>query len=313
MKLNISATTDKRRFGYYIHKLNGTMDFVVHEQAASIDVLAEFYEVTSTIFKLQPIVFAYNVIERNYQELFDSIQKHCLQLDNMLEINTEPTSLIMDRNVLIIQKITNFLSSATAFLAQTETQLRKVYKTDSPELNMWNEKRNKIYADNFSYFFLYELRNFNQHCSLPFSSLNIAGEHVSENASMHFKINTMILRDGLFNNSFNWSKKATQRIQEQAAPEFELLFLIQEYFHFLSQLCLDAMQLQNVQLAGCASYFNVLHRKLKIPAGAVPVIYIGDSPSKGIPPSRFEIIPMMQFNYLLREYDKVLNACETAL
>lgn len=161
-------------------------------------------------------------------------------------------------------------------------------------------------------FFLYELRNFNQHCSLPFSSLNIAGERVSENASMLFKINTMILRNGLFNTGFTWGKKATERILEQAAPEFELLPLIPEYFHFLSQLCLDAVQLQSVQLAGCASYFDALHRTLKIPAGAVPVIYIGESISKEMPPSRLEVIPMMQFEYLLREYNKLLNMCETS-
>jgi hypothetical protein len=289
------------------------MDVVVHGRVASEKNLTEFHEVISVIFKLQPIIFAFNVIERNYQELTDSIQELRSQLDNSLATNAEPISLIMDRNILIIQKISNFLSSATAFLAQTETQLRNVYKKGSPELNAWNEKRHKIHADNFSYFFLYELRNFNQHCSLPFSSLNIAGERVSENASMLFNIKTMVLRDGLFNIGHTWTRTAEKRIMEQAAPEFELLPLIPEYFHFLSQLCLDAVQLQSVQLVGCASYFDALHRTLKIPTGAVPVIYIGESTSKGIPPSRHEIIPMMQFEYLLREYDKLINMCETAL
>lgn len=289
------------------------MDVVVYNKVASEKNLTEFHEVISVIFKLQPIIFAFNVVERNYQELTDSIQELRSQLDNSLATNAEPISLIMDRNILIIQKISNFLSSTTAFLEQTKTQLRKEYGKKSPELNTWHEKRKKMHADNFSYFFLYELRNFNQHCSLPFSSLNIAGERVSENASMLFNINTMILRDGLFDIGYNWSEKAKERIMRQAAPEFELLPLISEYFHFLSQLCLDAVQLQSVQLAGCASYFDALHRTLKIPAGAVPVIYIGESISKEMPPSRLEVIPMMQFKYLLREYGKLINMCETAL
>jgi|GEM_PF-2782737 len=305
------ATTDIRRFGHYIPKPNGTVDFSVLEQVASADVLAEFHEVTSTIFKLQPIIFAFNVVERNYWELNNSIHELRSQLDNSLTTNTESTSLTIDGNVLLIQKISNFLSSTTAFLEQTKTQLRKEYGKKSPELNTWHEKRHKIHADNFSYFFLYELRNFNQHCSLPFSSLNIAGERASKNAPIFFNLKAMIFRDGLFDIGYNWSEKAKERIMRQAAPEFELLPLISEYFHFLHKLCFDAVQLQSIQLTKCASYFDAVHRILKIPVGAIPVIYIGESASKEIPPSRLEVIPMMQFEYLLREYEKLLNACET--
>jgi hypothetical protein len=55
-----------------------------------------------------------------------------------------------------------------------------------------------------------------------------------------------------------------------------------------------------------------MRRTLKIQTGAVPDIYIGESPSKGIPPLRLEVIPTEQFEYLLREYDKLLNMCEPA-
>jgi hypothetical protein len=74
---------------------------------------------------------------------------------------------------------------------------------------------------------------------------------------------------------------------------------------------LEAVKLQNPRLAECARYFDAVRRTLKIPVGAVPVIFIGESTSKEIPPSRFEVIPMEQFEYLLREYDQLLKACET--
>lgn len=165
-----------------------------------------------------------------------------------------------------------------------------------------------MHAACFSYRFLYELRNFSQHRSLPLSSLNINGERATENAPTLFKIRAMLLRDGLIGTRHEWRKLKVE-IQQQP-PEFELLPLIAEYFHILCQLCLEALQFQNVRLAECASYFDAVRRTQKIPTGAVPVIFIGESSAKGIPPSRLEVIPIAQFEYLLREYDKLLNAQE---
>lgn len=311
MDQDVNITIDLRRFGYYIPKPEGTIDFVLQNQAISADALAEFHEICSIIFNLQPIIFALDVVERNYQELVDATEIHRSQLSGSMTTISKPISVVMDGFVLIAQRISNFLSSTTAFLDQVETQLRRIHGEGSPELNTWDEKRKSLHAKSFSYRFLYQLRNFAQHCSLPFSSFNIAGERSSENAPLLFKINAMILRDGLFGVGFNWKKSVEAEIRDQPT-EFELLFLIPEYLHILRQLCLEAVQLHSMQLAECASYLDAVHRTLKIPMGAVPIIFIGESTSKDIPPSRYESIPMEQFEYLLREYDKLLNSCEPA-
>jgi hypothetical protein len=308
MNQEMFATADIRRFGYYIPKLGGNLDFVVHKQVVSAEVLIELHKISSVIYNLQPIIFAFDVVERNYRELVESIENHRSQLSNSVMSSTKPIS-IMDGFVIATQKISNFLSSTSAFLAQTETQLRRVYGSDSLELNIWNEKRHVLYDNNFSYRFLYELRNFAQHCSLPFSSIKLAGERASENAPILFKINAMILRDALFEVGFNWKNSVEVEIRKQPT-EIELLLLIPEYFHILRQLCLETVHLHSVQLAYCARYFDAVRKKLNVPVGAVPVIFIGESTSKDIPPSRQEIIPLEQFDYLLREYDKLLNACE---
>jgi hypothetical protein len=92
---------------------------------------------------------------------------------------------------------------------------------------------------------------------------------------------------------------------QQKPPEFELLPLITEYLHSLRQLCLAAVKFQNVRLAECASYLQAVRRTMKIPVGAVPVIFVGGSIPNGIPPSLFEVIPMEQFAYILREYEQL--------
>jgi len=310
MNQDVSATTNIRRFGYYIPKLDGVVDFVVHNPAASADVLTEFHETCSVISDLQPIIFAFDVVERNYQELVDSIEGYRSQLSNPATANAGFIPVDMRGVVLVAQKASNFLSSTSAFLTRTEIQLGRVHGKKSPELKMWNKERNNMHATSFVYRFVYELRNFDQHYNLPFSSLNIVGERTSENASMLFKMGVLISRGSLLGTGFEWGELQVG-IQQQP-PEFELLPLISEYLHSLRQLCLDAVQFQSARLAECASYLDAVRRTQKIPAGAVPVIFIGESPSKGIPPSRLEVIPVGQLEYLLREYDKLLNACVLA-
>lgn len=311
MNRDTAATTDIRKVGYFIPQRDGTIDFA-YGKAASVDVLAELYEIISVISNLQPIIFAFNVVERNYHELLKFIENYRSQLENLAPSNAViPFSfaITMDGIVTASQTVTNFLSSTSAFLDQTEKRLLRVHGKDSPELTSWHETRCHLHATCFSYRFLYQLRNFAQHRSVPFLSFDIAGERTSENVSMVFKIEILISRDELFNDGFDWSKKLRVEIQQQP-PMFDLVPLTTEYLHCLRQLCLEAVKFQNARLAECVHYFDAVCRILKIPEGAVPVIFIGES-TKETPPSRYEIIPMEQFKYLIREYGQILRECET--
>lgn len=307
MNPEVTTTADERRLGYYMPMPDGTIDVTVIDQLVNADVLAEFHENCSVVFNLQPIIFALGVVERNYRELVDATEFHQSQLSSSTVASSRPIADVLDGFVLIVQKISNFLSSTTAFLDQTRAQLRRVHGEDSPELNAWNVKRNNLHASSFSYRFLYQLRNYAQHSSLPFSNLFIGGKRVTDNVTMLFKINAIISRDGLFGTGFDWQKKIEVEIRK-LPPEIELLSLFPEYLHILRQLCLEAVQLHDVQLADCTDYFGTVRRTLKIPMDAVPVIFVGEFDSKGFPPSQFEYIPLEQFEYLLRECNKLLEA-----
>lgn len=303
--------TDVRHFGYYIPKSDGTYDFFVHKQLISPDVLTEFHNICSVVFDLQPIIFAFDVVERNYQELISSTNDHRMQLNNSATVNIRLNLVAIDGFILTAQKITNFLSSASAFLTQTEIQLKKVHGKDSHEFGLWDTRRKELHAGNFSYRFLYELRNFSQHRNLPLSSFNLAGERSSEDAPMLFKTNGRIFRDGLFESGHDWKKSLVDELRKQP-PEFELLPFIDEYLSILREICLEAVTLQSSRLAECARYFDVVQKKLQTPIGAVPVIFVGESSSEQTPPSRIEIIPVGQLEFALREYDKLINAKTSA-
>lgn len=284
------------------------MDFVVHKKNVGADVLVELHEIISVVFNLQPILISLEIIERNHLELIAALEAHQRTLNNLATSNEVSIPQALEGVILSGQKISNFLSSASAFLAQTDRQLLILHGEDSPELNMWNERRKNLHASYFSYQFLYELRNYVQHRSLPLSNFNISGERSTENAPMIFKTGITILRDKLFDDGYDW-KKIKKEIQKQHI-EFDLLPLTTEYLHCLRQLGLEALKLQNIKLVECARYFEVMRRTLKIPVDAVPVIFVGESINKHEPPSRFEIIPVEQFAYVLKRYNELLNTCE---
>jgi hypothetical protein len=299
-----TITIETRRFGYYIPQQNGTVDISVGVNVPDADVLAELNEIVSVIFKLQPIIFALDMVERNYQEILDSIKHYRSRLEDVEPGLPVDISTAMDGFLSTSQKVTNFLSSTSAFLAQTEMQLRRIHGKGSPELNSWDEKRKNLHAQCFSYRFLYELRNFAQHRNIPFSNLNIAGERPSEDLPMVFKIGVQIFRDGLLDDGYKWGKVQVE-IQQQP-PVLDLLPITSEYLNCLRRLCLEAVRYQDVQLAECGHYFDVMCRMLKIPDGAVPVLIIGE-PTKTAPPSRYEIIPIEQYKFIIRRLVKLLN------
>jgi hypothetical protein len=304
------AIKEIRRFGYFIPQPNGTLDIYVGVHVASEEVLAELHEVVSVVFNLQPIMLAYEVVEKNYREILELIEIYRSRLEGSKPGLPADISITIEGMISFSQKVTNFLSSTSAFLAQAEMQLRRVHGDDSSQLFMWNEKRRSLHASSFSYRFLYELRNFAQHRSIPFSNLNIAGERPSEELSMIFKVGIQIFRDALLDDGYKWGKLLAEIRQQPQV--FDFLPMASEFLDCLRRLCILAARYQEARLVDCARYFDVVCKTLNIPSGAVPVLFIGEH-QKGTPPSRHEIIPMVQFKILVQKYGRLLKECEVTI
>lgn len=298
------ADNDPRRFGHLIPKPDGTVDILVHSKAASLDVLAELAKITEVIFHLQPVVLSFHAVAMNHEELLSSSETFRARLSAFRGDNMVPMVVLLGGFALLSQKIANFLSSASAFLSQTQTNLSNTYGSTSAEAKAWNAERHRLHEARFSYRFLYELRNYSQHWGLPLSSLNVSGERTTADSSMLFQAKALILRDGLLSVGYKWGKLQMDLLKQPS--EFDLLPLCGEYFATLRSLCLSALRLQDLRLAECARYFDTVKRILQIPVGALPIVVLGD-PKPGIPPSRFSVIPMDQFEWLLRHYESMLE------
>ena len=134
----MTEKADIRRFGYYIPKPDGTMDISIHKTVADAETLTELNEIVDVIFKLQPIIFAFDIVEKNYAELLKSFSESVSKLNGMEPVNIS-TSFALDTLISVSQKVTNLLSSTSAFLTHNSRQLHKIYGEGSQEWKIWDE------------------------------------------------------------------------------------------------------------------------------------------------------------------------------
>ena len=284
------------------------MDFLVQAQIVPDEVLSELREIIAVVFDVQPILIAFEIVERNCAELLSSVEKHVEAINRSSE-NMVAVELMLEGLVSSSQRINNFLAAGTAFLAQTETQIRIVHGEGSAELDAWTVARNYAHATSFAYRFLYELRNFAQHSTLPLSSINVDAARAHVDAPMAFRADLLMSRDGLLTTGYNWKKRLRDDIEQQQ-PTFEILPLVSQYMKDLRRLCLEAVKYEEARLANCARYLDVLRTKLQVPEGAIPVVFVGDSKSKEVPPAKCEWIPMGQFVWLVKRFAEAARLLE---
>lgn len=288
-----AASSDVRRFGYYIPYSNGKVDFAVSTKVLDTEVLAELNRITGVIWVVQPILIAFEVVENNFRELVDSLELHREKLSKLGSPVAISILLHLKGSVFAAQRVTNFLSSASAFLAQAQKKMEDTANISED----WDEKRKDNHAKFFSFRFLYVLRNFSQHYALPFSGLSVASERTTQKEHVNFNVKIMIDRDALLSTSYRW-KKLEEEIKRQP-PEFDLTPLISEYCKILRGLCREAVKYYRDQLAECNRYFKKLRQILKIPHNGVPVIFVGDPPNTKTPPQIYQALPFENLIWII--------------
>lgn len=296
-----------RRFGYYIEKNDGTMDFIVIPKALSTEVYTEFISLTQVIFTLQPIVIAYEIAERNFGEIADAQMLFASILNGAkAQVSAAATNAI-DGLVHLSQRVTNFLAGASAFLTQCKIRIEHTSGEGSSAFLQWNELRKDEHATKFAYRFLYELRNFSQHRSLPISHFGISGERTTADTPMDFLIDFTLSRDDLLQSGHNWKKELASEIQTKDC-DIALRPLLEDYMQSMRKLCLAALDIHCESLANCARYLSKQQNLSQMPEGGMPAIFVYETNEISSPPTRHEQIPVQQLNYILARLDRLINS-----
>ena len=191
----------------------------------------------------------FRMVELNYQDIQNLIDKTLKQIAEKKADQSIFDYLFLDINRLIL----NFLSSIRTYLDHTETRLKKQYGKDSSEFKIFKEKTSYAYDNNFSYRFLYKLRNFAQHCGLPASAFNIT----SSDEGNFLKLS--LVRNDLIKNYDGWGKLKTELANQD--EQFDILELLLVKIDLLKVINTDINRLtyEYYKEAG----FELLHLLLK--------------------------------------------------
>lgn len=129
----------------------------------------------------------------------------------------------------------NLLFSFRTFLDHTETNLKRRHGKDSAEVKLFKETCSKCYDENFSYRFIYRLRNFAQHCSLPIGGIEMKSSKPSPDAQESHTLEVYFLRNLLLQNFDEWGKQVKSEL-EAMSERFDINTHVNQMVE-----CLDAI------------------------------------------------------------------------
>lgn len=180
----------------------------------------------------------------------------------------------------INRHILNYLSAVRTFLDHSETNLRSRYGTDSKKYRHFKDACSHAYDDNFSYRFLYKLRNYVQHCGMPIGSLVF--ETVTESKPgfimkrkrayrvLRFEFN----RDDFLRKSKSWGSQLAKEIR-RLPVEFDINKHITEMMKCLEMVAFTLIEDDFRELMQSARYVQQLLTPIKDMSG-IPCIRMKD-------------------------------------
>lgn len=167
----------------------------------SLEELEEFNESVNALSNFNNTYSLYEMCDENYHALENYYQ----ELSSMTHGNQQTWHLMIIKwNTLTL----NYLSSFRMFIDHHETTLER---SSDPANNLYNQFKERTayhYDRYFSYRFLWNLRNYIQHCGLPACSWELSEIKEGPNKG-HSKVEIAYNRDGLLR-GFNWKKLETE-------------------------------------------------------------------------------------------------------
>lgn len=101
-------------------------------------------------------------------------------------------------------RILNYMMSVKTLLDHMETSINRRYGGTSTELAEFKALTANEFDSNFSYRFMYKLRNFVQHCGMPPLSYKISKSHDETSSTINVELFVYFMRDELIRGFSKW-------------------------------------------------------------------------------------------------------------
>jgi len=172
--------------------------------------------------------------------------------------------IVMERMALNINRhLLNYLSTIRTFLDHTETNLKKRYGVNSKRYKRFRDACSRAYDNNFSYRFIYRLRNYAQHCGMPLGTLTFHSEEKPPySEQVYHYLEVKFDRDELVREYDLWGSRLVKEIQ-QLPPKFEITPHITEMMKCLEKINLVLIEDDFPELLQSAEYIERLITQTK--------------------------------------------------
>lgn len=189
----VQSSNDENQPGHKHHTIKSLSKLTKDEYTElinSIDTIGRFLS-TSQLYLL---------VSLNFNEFMGLSNKYLLEFkrNDYSTINVYPINININRVFL------NLLSSFRSYLDFMDRTLKKRYGKDSAQLRNFTQICSREYDNNFSYRFLYHLRNYSQHKGYPINHISLGKRKNPNNqqeVSFHFDL--LISRNEILDN-YDW-------------------------------------------------------------------------------------------------------------
>lgn len=175
------------------------------------DAIARYAEMTERS--------TYQLLQRNYGRLRSILEAY----SNLSRVGGTLRNVDQrELGLTLADQLANWLASTRMYIESQRDFISRQFG-ESAELKLFDRARNRAFDSLAGYRFLYNLRDYAQHCGLPISSLNISG---SENSDRRI-IELQLSRSALLMARFNWNRHAKALI-DQWPEQISLMPLVEE-------------------------------------------------------------------------------------
>lgn len=159
--------------------------------------------------------FAVLLNYKSFNTAFDELSSQCAT-----SAGTVPSMIGGVRIVLSINRhLLNLLSSLRTFLDHTETCLKRRHGPRSERVTAFKAVTSAAFDSSFSYRFLWQLRNYVQHCGMPVGKMSVHIDFDEESSQpLSQSLELLFSRDALLDNYNNWHRMVKSELE--AMPEY---------------------------------------------------------------------------------------------
>ncbi len=224
----------ERKLVFFTPKKGNNVDIHIAKSPLSQEI-GEVYDKTSDLIInfLHPLYLAHRLVDSSYDDLKRTInnnETYLIEEDKKSYIEIDVYGDTLERMVELNKCVLNILTATSLFFIKAEALTKNQFGEDSEELLRFTLLRNKLHAENVSYRFCYELRNYSQHYGIPLNNMRVnftrdkkpflvAGVHKSK----------------FLEGSYNWSKYGRDALAE-FDDKFDLIPHVVSYVGITNQL-----------------------------------------------------------------------------